>query len=307
MKICYTRKKFTAAHEAVIAQANLILEEYARQGFDLTLRQLYYQFVARGIIPNKDTEYKRLGEIVVDARLAGRIDWEHINDRTRNARRQSHWSQPGDIIESAASSFRIDKWADQPNYVEVWIEKDALVGILEQACEPLDVTYFSCRGYTSLSEVWAAAMRLQLEARKGKAVHIIHLGDHDPSGIDMSRDIEARLTLFLEHEELAAPTVNRIALNMPQVRQYNPPPNPAKLTDSRGTGYVRKFGAQSWELDALEPAVLTDLIQDAVFELRDVDLWAAAVAEEDGHRAMLADCADRWPQVERFLKKKGKG
>lgn len=303
MKICYTPKTFSAAHEAIIRRANEILEEYDRQGYDLTLRQLYYQFVARGIIPNADNQYKRLGEIVAEARLAGRINWEHITDRTRNARRNSHWETPSGIIDSAAYSFAIDKWADQDNYVEVWIEKDALVGVLEQACRPLDVTFFSCRGYTSLSEVWAAAQRLQAEAEKGKDVHIIHLGDHDPSGVDMTRDIEARLRLFMEHEGHAAPEVNRIALNMPQIRQYNPPPNPAKLTDSRGSGYVRKFGSQSWELDALEPTVLTALIQDAVYELRDVDRWAAAVERENAHKATLKACADRWPDVEKFLRK----
>lgn len=303
MKICYTPKKFTADHELVIRRANEILEEYERQGYDLTLRQLYYQFVARGLLENKDTAYKRLGEIIGEARLAGRINWEHITDRTRNARRNSHWETPADIIQSAAASFALDKWADQPNYVEIWVEKDALVGVLDQVCRPLDVTFFSCRGYTSLSEVWAAAMRLQLEARKGKRLHIIHLGDHDPSGIDMTRDIEKRLTLFLEHELISAPTVNRIALNMAQVRQYNPPPNPAKLTDSRGTGYVRRFGSESWELDALEPAVLTGLIQDAVFELRDVRKWAAAVKRKEAHRATLRRCAERWGDVEQFLKR----
>jgi hypothetical protein len=306
MKICYTPKKFTADHELVISRANEILREYDLQGYDLTLRQLYYQFVARGYLENTAQSYKRLGEIIGDARLAGRIDWDHITDRTRNARRNSHWEKPADIIESAAASFALDKWRDQRNYVEVWIEKDALVGVLEQACRPLDVTFFSCRGYTSLSELWAAAMRLQLEARKGKRIHVIHLGDHDPSGIDMSRDIEARLTLFLEHEQIGAPEVNRIALNMDQIRRYNPPPNFAKLTDSRISGYVRKFGSESWELDALEPTVLTALITDTVYELRDARLWAAAVKEEEAHRATLKTCAKRWPEVEQFLKRKAK-
>lgn len=297
MKICYQEHAFNASSAALIDQANEILEDYAEQGYDLTLRQLYYQFVARGIIPNRDTEYKRLGSLINDARLAGLIDWDHITDRTRNLQRNAHWGAPVEIVRAAAEQFQYDKWADQDNYVEVWVEKDALVGVLQVACAPLDVAYCSCRGYSSQSEMWAAGQRLRAQLGRGKRVHIIHLGDHDPSGIDMSRDILDRLKMFLAHhvsvdlcdenprtdgettEQWVARlnpiarqrqkrqglvSVHRIALNMDQIRQYNPPPNPAKITDSRARGYMHTHGGQSWELDALEPAVLTALIQAAV-------------------------------------------
>lgn len=150
-KIRYQQKSFRADSLEVIEQANAIIEIYAAQGFDLTLRQLFYQFVSRGLIPNKDSEYKRLGSIINDARLAGLIDWEHITDRTRNLRGNAHWEQPQDIMRSAAYSFAIDKWADQDYRPEVWIEKDALVGVIEGVCKTLDIDFFSCRGYTSQS------------------------------------------------------------------------------------------------------------------------------------------------------------
>src|SRR4051812_21015801 len=124
MKICYEKRKFNAASLATIKTANKILEEYAAQGYDLTLRQLYYQFVSRGLIDNKDTEYKKLGSTINDARLGGLIDWNHITDRTRNMRQNSHWDSPREIIETCAEQFLIDKWASQDNYVEVWVEKD---------------------------------------------------------------------------------------------------------------------------------------------------------------------------------------
>jgi hypothetical protein len=325
--ICYEPKKFSPAVEAVILQANEILEDYARQGYDLTLRQLYYQFVSRGIIANRDAEYKRLGSIVNDARLAGRIDWDHITDRTRNMRQNSHWTSPQDIIDACAKQYQINKWSDQPNYVEVWVEKDALVGVLEVACKPLDVAYFSCRGYTSQSEMWAASQRLLGKVREGKTVNIIHLGDHDPSGIDMTRDITDRLTNFLtyhgirdvvkdnpkrkgeteddyevrvrpilyEDRRCSAPvTVNRIALTMAQIEAYDPPPNPAKITDSRAKGYIEEYGDESWELDALEPAVLTALIEEAVKELRDDDLWEASRARETEQKQDLEMVSGRW-------------
>jgi hypothetical protein len=292
-KVCYVPKNLSTDRLAVIATVNEILEDYAAQGYDLTLRQLYYQFVSRGLIANKDTEYKNLGSLVNDARLAGLVDWNHITDRTRNVRANSHWDSPASIVESCAKQFELDKWEGQPNYVEVWVEKDALVGVLEVACQPLDVPYFSCRGYTSQSEMWGAAMRLLSQFRSGHALHIIHLGDHDPSGIDMTRDIQDRLNLFLRHHVGHDIAVNRVALNMNQIRRYKPPPNPAKLTDSRAAGCVEQFGDESWELDALEPSVLNALITREVKKLRDEELWDAVIAEENLHKESLEDAAAR--------------
>jgi hypothetical protein len=194
-------RKFSESFKDTVAMANTIIREYTKAGFDLTLRQLYYQFVARGYIKNKDTEYKRLGGIINDGRLAGMIDWDAITDRTRYLRQLSHWDKPEDVIRSAACSYRTRKWADQPERVEVWIEKDALIGVIQPVCESLDVPYFSCRGYVSQSEMWAAAQRIQayyeMYGRQSQRTTIIHLGDHDPSGIDMTRDIEDRISLFL--------------------------------------------------------------------------------------------------------------
>lgn len=301
-KICYTPKSFSASSQAIITRANSILEEYAAQGFDLTLRQLYYQFVARGIIANKDKEYKKLGGIVSDARLAGLIDWDYIVDRTRNMRQNGHWSSPQSIIESCARAYQTDKWDPQPNYVEVWIEKDALVGVIQGVCSQEDVPYFSCRGYTSQSEMWSAAMRLVNRQGEGRECHIIHLGDHDPSGIDMTRDIQDRLRLFCAgHSASWHLTVHRIALNMDQVEQYNPPPNPAKVTDSRSGPYIERYGDESWELDALEPSVLVDLIRDKINDLRDPDIWDAACDVEAKQRESLDAVYRRWTEVEELV------
>lgn len=317
-KICYTPKTFTTEHAGIITQANAILTNYAVQGYDLTLRQLYYQFVSRDLFPahwadkvtgstNNERSYKKLGSIINDARLAGLVDWNHITDRTRNMRQNSHWDDPEDIISQCSRSFQIDKWADQANYVEVWVEKDALVGVLEVACAPLDVPYFSCRGYTSQSEMWAAAQRLIQQIKKGKRVSIIHLGDHDPSGIDMTRDIEDRIGLFVNTHTGKRSWFNleRIALNMDQVRQYAPPPNPTKLTDSRAQGYLSEFGEECWELDALEPAVLTALINTTVESRRDNELWDQAVATELNGKGKLALCSYRWADVEALLELEG--
>jgi hypothetical protein len=298
-KICYVPKTFSNGSMAIIAQANSIIDEYAHQGFDLTLRQIYYQFVSRGLIPNRDTEYKRLGSIINDARLAGLIDWNAITDRTRNLRSLSHWENPGDIIYSAAQSYHIDRWAGQEYRIEVWIEKDALVGVIAGICNEMDIPYFSCRGYTSQSEMWVASRRLLRYISEGHTPLVLHLGDHDPSGKDMTRDIVDRLTLFTGSDV----DLKRLALNMDQVEIYNPPPNPAKITDSRATAYIAEFGDESWELDALEPTVIAKLIQDAAGEVIDQDAWDDAVANEKRGKNLLNLASAKWSTVERRLAK----
>jgi hypothetical protein len=295
-QIAYIDKTFTGKSLDVIDQANRICADYKRQGYDLTLRQLYYQFVSRDLIANRDTEYKRLGNIINDARLAGLLDWDYIVDRTRNLRGLAHWDDPSSVLYSAAYGYRTDRWANQPHYVEVWIEKDALVGVITRACNDLDVPFFSCRGYTSQSELWGAARRLIRHTDTGQKAVIIHLGDHDPSGIDMTRDITDRLALFG-----AVARVERIALNMDQVRAYSPPPNPAKLTDARADGYIRVHGPSSWELDALEPTTLDALVRAHITELRDDTQWEADTAAMEDQTERLKVVARRFSDVSAWL------
>ena len=193
----FISKNFRNATLHQIAQAEEIISTYQMQSFKLTLRQLYYQFVARDLIPNTMREYQKLSRIVSDARLAGLLDWAAIEDRTRNVNRISHWDSPSDIIDSSAACYEIDKWANQPNRIEVWIEKEALIGIIEPVCERLDIDSFACRGYVSQSEQYDASKRFLKYQQKDQNVIILHLGDHDPRGIDMTRDNDDRLNLFV--------------------------------------------------------------------------------------------------------------
>jgi hypothetical protein len=300
-KVCYVPKTFSPAHQDIIRAANAIIHEFSAQGYDLTLRQLYYQFVSRDLIANKQTEYKRLGSIVNDARLAGKIDWDAITDRTRNLQALSHWARPQEILDAIAEQYREEKWRLQPVRIEVWIEKDALAGVFQRVCRTLDVSYFSCRGYTSQSEMWAAAQRLRGYERGSmetggpknpQETVILHFGDHDPSGIDMSRDIQERLTLFGSNVE-----VRRLALTMEQIEEYTPPPNPAKETDARFAGYLAEYGDESWELDALRPDVLATLVRDAVLELRDEAAWETAETQERRRKRSLRAISQNYDDV----------
>lgn len=295
-KIQYKEINFRGKSLDLIKLVNQVVGEYEAQGYELTLRQTYYQLVARGYIPNNERSYKNIGSLINDGRLAGLIDWNSITDRTRFLRGRSHWDKPADVIASAKYSYNLDKWQGQPNYVEVWVEKDALVDIVAQACDPIDTPYFSCRGYTSQSEMWAAARRFIYQKNREQRV-IIHLGDHDPSGIDMTRDIQERLNMFG-----ADVTVKRVALTMNQIDQYNPPPNPAKLSDSRCHAYMEQFGDESWELDALEPKVITNLIRSEVTAFRDDAIYQAVCDREDREKEELQMLVDNYDEAVDWLK-----
>ena len=286
MKHCYKGFNFRRNTLAIIDEANEIIAEYKAEGYDLTLRQLYYQFVARDIIPNRQAEYKKLGSVVNDGRLAGLIDWNSIVDRTRKHEKNSHWDSPADIIASAAEGYGIDTRADQDYYLEVWVEKDALVGVIERACQPLDVGYFSCRGYVSQSAMWRAAIRFKYEVTD---CVLLHLGDHDPSGIDMTRDIQDRLDMFNADVD-----VKRIALTMEQVEELQPPPNPAKTTDSRYAQYISEYGEESWELDALDPRFITELIQEHIEEHTDEKRRDVLIEKQEKDRERLQEISDNW-------------
>jgi len=328
-KICYIPKEFKAPSLYLINRANEIIHGYSLQGFRLTLRQLYYKFVSSNLFPedrkwrwversrrwakdshgtkNADPNYKWLGSVINDARLAGLIDWDSIEDRTRNVAKQPHWCGPEDIVNACADQFSTDHWEDQENYVEVWIEKDALSGIFFPICTRLDVPLFSCRGYSSQSEMWSAGSRLTSKIAAGKRAIILHFGDHDPSGLDMTRDIEHRLRLFISGN-LVAPNMfsgrfelRRIALNMSQVNEYGPPPNPAKITDSRYIGYRSEFGDDCWEIDALEPQVLVNLVRENVMMYVNQDTYNAKVTEGARGRDLLRDVSDNWEAIVDFL------
>jgi len=291
MKEKFQEKNFRASSMEQIELVNSILEEYENLGFDLTLRQLFYQLVSRDHIPNTQKAYTTLGKLVSNGRLAGLIDWNMIVDRGRSTTYAAHWDDPREIVRACASQFRIEKWNDQENHVEVVIEKQALEGVLEPVCAELDVRLTANKGYSSQSFMYRMGARLEDKLRADKRVHILYLGDHDPSGLDMDRDVEERLTMFAS-AGYGHVRVQRVALTWEQVEELNPPENPAKLTDSRAAEYIKQFGHSSWELDAIEPRALAGLVQDAVLELRDEDTWAKSVELEKTMRGALQGVAE---------------
>lgn len=281
------------ASRRLVDTANRIIREYQADGYTLTLRQLYYQFVARDIIANSERSYKNIGGLITKARMAGMISWEAIEDRNRQHHGFYFEENEETLIEQLQYGISFDQWERQATYVEVWVEKEALGNVVSRACRPLLVPYMACKGYLSASEAWRAGKRFEEKLNEDKRCVLIHLGDHDPSGIDMTRDNKDRLNLFSNGEV----EVVRIALNMDQVDQYGPPPNPTKVTDSRADGYIERFGHTSWELDALEPQVIERLIIDEVTQHIDSDEWAQVTDLEDDKRAVLQRLYEHWDEI----------
>lgn len=315
---------------------NSIISSYHAQGFRLTLRQLYYQLVSRNIIANTEKEYRALGTLVSNARLGGMIDWSAIEDRVRQPWSPNEFDDLRQLVHAAVHSYRLPRWRGQQHYAELWVEKDALAGVLQPLASEFHVTLMVNRGYSSQSAMYESAQRFlsacalrgddcdacggngQCESCAGdgeidedepcadcgesgecsecdgkgyfpdeggdpRAPVLFYLGDLDPSGEDMVRDIRDRLEMF----GVEGLKVEKLALNMTQVRQYNPPPNPAKMSDSRARSYVEKHGAQSWEVDALDPQILHRIIRNAFKKILDHDLMDAVKAQENEDKEAL--------------------
>lgn len=291
MREAFIKPVFRAESLKQIDVINGILTEYQAAGYDLTLRQLYYQLVARGVIENSERSYKRTADLLNNARLAGLVDWDMITDRGRETVKAPSWDNPGQIVRAAARQFRLDPWVNQANYIEVMVEKQALEGVLIPVCNQWGVSFTANKGYSSSSTLYETGKRLTDQARAGKTLWVLYLGDHDPSGLDMTRDITERLNMFTSRGYV---NIKRLALNMDQVQALNPPENPAKVTDSRYKDYENEFGAVSWELDAIEPNALANLVTEAIKRLiTDPGAWKAVINKQADMTAKLQSIADQ--------------
>lgn len=318
MLIRYIDQSIGADRRLIVETANGIVARATRQNIVLTLRAIYYQFVSRfpfildpthqdeGRSPNTQQNYKRLGETLNVGRLVGLMSWEAMEDITRNVIEQPNWPGPLDFLDDAARWFAADLWENQPIRPYLWIEKDAQLGTFQALCRRMRVPLFSCRGNVSQSEMWKAGQSFREVFDKGQTPVVLYAGDHDPNGLDMTRDVHDRLALFAEEEV----EVRRILLNMDQIQDFAPPPNPVKLTDSRagkllpdGTytpgSYREKMRLaghdpdECFEMDAMDAAEMVRIATEAIDELRDPDLWNEALEREGRLRGAVRDVIDR--------------
>jgi hypothetical protein len=286
MKQAFITRNFEDTSLKTIADCNGIIDTYMSQGLRLTLRQLYYQLVSRNIIPNREQAYKSLGNLMKWARLAGLVDWDAIEDRGRRPRIPTEFTGLGDLIDTAISWYRLPRWEGQDHYIELWVEKDALSNVLAPLASEYHVTLMVDKGYSSTSAMYDAAQQRYLAHSQTQNPLLLYLGDHDPSGVDMERDIRARMNLLSYGVDIK---VEKVALTWDQVHQHQLPPNPTKKTDSRTKAYVAKYGTECWEVDALRPDILQSLIRDAVEQFLDKSLMDTVKTKEESDKAKLRD------------------
>ena len=292
MKFKFRDAKLSKANRLRLYDINGIISEYQGAGYVLTLRQLYYQLVSRDIIPNTDAEYGKLSRLLKEGRMGGEVDWDAIEDRLRKPSTPSHWSSPHSIMNSVINSYAKDRQAGQPTYLEVWVEKDALSGVLKRVTEKYHVPIMVNRGYSSVSAMYDSFTRFANHAaNEDRPAKVLYLGDFDPSGLDMIRDIADRVNEFRTGGDSFNLdfTVQPIALTMPQIEEHNPPPNPAKVTDPRANEYMSKYGDTSWEVDALRPEVLHELLNKALLNEMDIPLYEEVLEEEEADKEKLIE------------------
>lgn len=296
MRIQFADYKIRQNRLDKIELVNGIIEEYTEEGYTLTLRQLYYQLVSRDIIPNKPSEYDVLGDLIVDGRMLGLIDWDSIEDRVRVPHVPGSWESPAEILKTAHDGYRVDRMKGQPNYLEVWTEKDAISGVLKPITNQYGISITVNRGYASTTALYDAYNRISEELQNGKYyAYILYLGDHDPIGKDMINDIIKRINQFhtgsgdnIERFESRF-SVEPIAITFEQIRRYNPPPNPAKLSDGRAKWYIENYGPHSWEVDALKPEVLASTLKEEIESRIDVEIYQEMRDTEKEHKRKLKE------------------
>lgn len=279
-----------------------ITEKYKEMEIKLSGRQLYYQLVAIDFIPNAIEIYKRISKFVTDGRYGGVFDWSAIEDRGRVSSKHAEWNSISDLISSALYSYRRPRWEGQYYYVEMLCEKQALESVLKPIADKWHIRFGYNKGYTSASSMYEMSKRVIKEMYNGKKVVILYFGDHDPSGLDMIRDIKERMVEFLTECEEPQPfdtvtvfddfTVHPLALTKEQIKTMNPPPNPAKFSDPRSKDYILENGNVSWELDAIDPKTLQQIAEDGILQYLDEEQYDEIVLNEKEDAKTLIEFGD---------------
>lgn len=243
-----------------------------------TVRQVYYQAVVRGLIEKTEREYDRVQVALVKLRETGKVPWGYVVDSTRWVRQLDSWASPAAAVEAAARVYRKSIWMDAKVVPEIWLEKDALSGVVFDVTAEWDVGLYTARGYASLPFLHSAAEAIAERWRmKGKKTAIYHLGDFDPSGRDAARAIRDRLAEFCidlgvtyyegDPRVCLGFTFGELAVTPEQIEDLDLPLRPTKKTDSRARAFEKKYGAGgSVELDAIHPDTLRELVATAIEE-----------------------------------------
>jgi hypothetical protein len=267
----------------LIAQAKSILAEES----PMTIRQLFYRLVSIAAIENSRKDYQRVSTAMTKARNDERIPFDAIVDRSRPEYMPNVFEDAADYADVVSNGYRKDYWEIQPNRVEVWCEKDSIIGSIEDLTNKLGVMVRVARGFLSTTKAHALAGAIK---KNHKPMTIFYLGDHDPSGRVIETDMYERI-----HSYGAEFTIKRLAIFATDIAKFKLPPLRVKESDSRAASFLRRYSNRCVELDALPPTELRRRIEEAITAMLDRDLWDRAVIVEEAELASIRQIVERWP------------
>lgn len=259
-----------------------------------TLRQLYYRAVSLGLLRPEQSEYKRLGTLMTRAREIGKFPRTWIVDHTRATLKPSSWSGLNDYTDTVRRSYRKDYWASLEHHVEIFVEKDAIAGTIQPVTGENDVALRVCRGYSSVSFAGEIADEWS-EIRK--PIFAYYLGDYDPSGFDIERDLREKLERYsgkvcrgdVENPGRDGFAWNRLGVRLEDFDEFDLVRLPLKTDDRRCKGFIAEHGASGAEVDAIPPTELRRRVEQAINDHIDVDRWNKLIRVEELERQTFND------------------
>jgi hypothetical protein len=277
----------------LLEQVKEIIESY---DFALTLRQIYYQLVARQKIKNKQSNYMKLSRLCVIGRDEGILSEDAFADRLREVDKPDSYIDLKDFMDIVKSAYRKDRWHDQDDYIEVWTEKDALRGVLSEITYAYDVNLMVVRGQVSRTAIYEAYKRFSEKQGEGKEYFLYYAGDFDPSGLSIYNSLEQRIRDYGYAGEYI--TFNRITLAPEQIESYNLPSDPGKKTDPNYKRFVSEYGDNVVELDSLPPDALRNIVKNCIVQHIDRDVFLQVQKTELEEIARLEEFANQVTEIE---------
>jgi hypothetical protein len=257
----------------------------------MTLRQVFYQLVVRGVIEKTEEEYQQtVIRLLTDMRMDGQIPFAWLVDESRRRRITQTYNSIAAAARDTAKFYRRSALRECASHIEIWVEKEALSGVLWDVASEYDVPLLVSKGMPSLTLLYGTALQARKAAMAGKSTRVYQFGDWDPSGVLIPQSIERRLNEMCERLDCPAPIVERIALTEVHIAEFNLPTRPTKREGNR---HANGFKGESVELDALPASTLRDMVRDVIERHISSRALAALRVAEDSEREQLTMWADQ--------------
>lgn len=280
-RMTYQPRLTKRRNKADIKAIKACLYKLLENDYPMTVRQVFYRMVSIGMIGKTENEYKNtIVRLLGEMRRTSEIPFDWIADSTRWMRKPKSYSSLENMLRYSAQSYRRSLWDNQPVYVEVWLEKEALAGVLYEVTEKWDVPLMVTRGYPSLSYLYSAAETIAAKSRRGKSTYLYYFGDYDPSGLDIPRKVESDLREFAPDADIE---FKRVAVTLEQIETLKLQTRPTKRTDSRS----RNFTGESVEVDAIQSATLLEIVSSCITQHIDESAYRTLMEAEKGEREVL--------------------